>query len=104
MYLIIRQQMEFIEYTWQSMKLSGPLMLTTPRWGHFDVSYESLKIQSWIPLIIFLERFPLFKPFNSHFMIRNTLWFCFVFFFEKGKIIFFNPQDLSRSSKVYELV
>ncbi|XP_058940240.2 transducin beta-like protein 3 isoform X1 [Pocillopora verrucosa] len=25
------QQMEFIEYTWQSMKLSGPLMLTTPR-------------------------------------------------------------------------
>ena len=31
MYLIIRQQMEFIEYTWQSMKLSSPLMLTTPR-------------------------------------------------------------------------
>ncbi|PFX26688.1 Transducin beta-like protein 3 [Stylophora pistillata] len=25
------QQMEFIEYTWQSMKLSGPLMLTTPK-------------------------------------------------------------------------
>ena len=40
MYLIIQQQMEFIEYTWQSMKLSGPLMLTTPRWGDFDVSYN----------------------------------------------------------------
>ena len=86
MYLIIQQQMEFIEYTWQSMKLSGPLMLTTPRWGHFDVFYESLKIQSWIPLIIFLERFPLFKPFNSQFMIRNTLWFCFVFFLKKEKL------------------